>query len=174
MEQELRDLLSSGAETGAAKLVAGQAPKGMISKDLAGFLSKDAGISDLNQAGDIQGILTGSADNPEGQSIITKAVENGILNHGPQSVPVSDLLAMNTKGGITAASGLKGLLDNNMGLDELNTNKALSFISNNMGKLPIDVSGSTDSQSALNLMRLFRNKGFQFGEQAAKSENSYI
>lgn len=86
-------VLAPMAEKGATQLVAGQAPG--VTKDLAEYLVKNNGITDLGKAGGMSRVLTGAAGGAnadvDGTAILNKYVENTLANNGPKLINVSDL-----------------------------------------------------------------------------------
>lgn len=114
------------AEKGASKLVADQAPG--VTKDLAEYITKDNGITDLNKAGQFADVLTGGANGAnadiDGKAILNKYVENTLQNNGPKAVQISDL-GMTPLTGRNAAIGESIANDTNT-LQKSITNNSLS------------------------------------------------
>lgn len=119
-------VLAPMAEKGATQLVADQAPG--VTKDLAEYLVKDNGITDLGKAGDMAKVLTGGAGGAnadvDGTSILNKYVENTLANDGPKQVDINDLSMSPTSGkGAALAESVAG--ENNL-LQQAITNNSLA------------------------------------------------
>jgi hypothetical protein len=114
------------AEKGATQLVADQAPG--VTKDLAEYLVKDNGITDLGKAGNMAKVLTGGAgganQDVEGTAILNKYVEDTLANNGPKQIAVNDL-SMSPATGKGAALAESVANENNL-LQQAITNNSLA------------------------------------------------
>lgn len=179
-------LLAPLAEKFAQSTLAGQAGKGLISPEVAQYLFKNHGITDLKQAGDIAKVVTGHADAPEGTALINKAVESGIAKNGPQRIDMSEFTPVTTKGrnavvaqteAATRGNQLEAYMTQNA-LTDTQKNAIRSNVNALMGAAPKSISGQTDAISALNFQRGLsglanqaQSKYIQSGYQDVASSN---
>ncbi len=169
--------LSKPAENIAAKLFAGQAPKGSISPELAQGMTK-LGFGGLEDAGKFGNIITGKANTGEGQALVNTAVEDLVKNNGPQQIQISDLGIPKLMGGRASAIGPEALRGTNniqqqiidqAGLDDTRANQFRSNLSSLQNKYQFDINGNVAPIDALNYQRdLSRLAGQHWNDYFAK------
>lgn len=152
------------AEKGATQLVGAQA-KGQLTGDIAHYLTGH-GFTDLNKAGQMADVLTGSAAGQnadiEGKAILNKFVEDTLRNNGPQKVDITDLTmpklaGKNPRLGEITAEGNNNLLQNSITKNSLSDTPQAQAIRTRINSitngLPQDINGMTDNMSALDFQR---------------------
>jgi hypothetical protein len=183
--------LSKGAGTLSSKLLAGQAPEGALSRTTADFLNKIHGVTNLSNGAELAAKYTGSSENPEGQAIITKSVENGLLKYGPKNVNIDDVMPPRIGGKLSTASKIEDQVNQktfNQMTDKLllsdQSQKTLSkeLLSMKDNIQVTNASGDISSYDALQLQRAVAKnadyydnlaKGFNPDPEYSKLANAY-
>lgn len=183
--------LSKGAGTLSSKLLAGQAPEGALSRTTADFLNKIHGVTNLNNGAELALKYTGSSDNPEGQAIITKSVENGLLQYGPKNVNIDDVMPPRIGNKLTTAGKIEdqvsGKTFNQMTDKLLLSDQSQKTLSKELLSMKDNIqvtnaSGDISSYDALQLQRAVAKnanyydnlaKGFNPDPEYSKLANAY-
>jgi len=170
------------AETGAAKMFAGQAPAGAIGSDTARQMVK-YGLTSPNEAAGLGKILSGSSQAAEGQSILTKGLENAVTDfNSAQPDKLTKFADFFTSYGNTKADKVGRLINDGNSfvgnrlqannLSELSKadgiRQQVASIFKNYGA-DASIGGKIEPLQALQAQREFAGLASQYGQAAARS-----
>jgi len=159
----LNKVVAPLAQKGSTALVAGQAPG--VTKNLATYLKETHGFTDLNKAGQMGELLTGSGEAGAGKALINKTVENNVLKNAPQQVGISDLIQAPLIGkGANVAKAAASEGDNLLnrfitenGLEDTQANAIRSKLGSFSNSLQQDINGNVNPLDALKYQRKASN-----------------